>query len=275
MDRKLDRKLILNTEHRTGGFNYQAEWEIQDHFMNTMRNGYQIALIQFMFKNLRYPTNTANNRIYFSEGSPTVLTGIIEPGNYLPSEYGAAIKAAMEAVGGQTYTVTLNNIKDLYTISSTGTMIFYDGLYTFHHQFGLKASQLNTLTAAASITAMEPYILNGSTGIYVRCLSGPITSNYSSAGIANVWEVVPNAAGYGETLTYSAVDIDPIHVSGDSLRHIRLDLLDEYGNAYILPENVVVIYVVKIIPIDGLWSEDADPPPKRPRTDWDPYVNRQ
>lgn len=262
MDRGLDRKIVLSTaSSKLEGTNYQAAWDISDSFLNTMRNGYQIVLTQCTFSNLRYPTNDNNNRIYFQEAGGGTLVGVIQPGNYLPAEYAAAVKVAMDAAGAATYTITFSDpIRDLFTIASTSTVSFSAGTYSFNHQIGLSKAQLNQAPVASLVTTM-PYKLNGPAAVIIRCMSGPILSSYHCDGVSQILAVIPTGAGYGEDIAYSAQDIDPLHVSGDNFRHIRLDMYDDQMNIYVLPENVVVTYELKIIP--GDWSEEGSG--ERPR----------
>ncbi len=260
MDRALDRILTLTTAKKSAGVNYQAEWDISDSFLNSMRNGYQIVLTHCSFSNLRWPTNESNNKIYFKEAGGGLLTGTILQGNYQPTEYAAAVEVALDAAGAATYTVTYSDtIRDFFTIASSSTVGFFAGLQSFNDQIGLASAQLGG--DAASITGTMPYKLNLPAGLNIRCMSGPILTSYCSGGIGQVLASFGTAAGYGEDVSYMASDNDPIHVSGDSFRHIRLDIYDDAFNSYILPESVVVQYVLKIIP--DSWSEDA--PRKRRR----------
>lgn len=61
-----------------------------------------------------------NNTIDFDEGGPALLATIAS-GNYAtPAEYAAAVKAALDAAGGQVYTVTYSGVTNEFTISAAG-----------------------------------------------------------------------------------------------------------------------------------------------------------
>lgn len=65
-----------------------------------------------------------NNRLDFKEsGGGAELAANIPVGSYTPSELAAAIKAAMELVGAETYTVSYSPVTGKWTIASAGAYL--------------------------------------------------------------------------------------------------------------------------------------------------------
>jgi len=67
-----------------------------------------------------YEVTTANNKLDFDEGGPEI-TATLDGGSYTVTEYLAEVARAMNAVGGQTYTVSLNRTTRIVTVSAVGT----------------------------------------------------------------------------------------------------------------------------------------------------------
>lgn len=84
------------------------------------KNIVSMELISAEVPRTGYIVNDNNNKIYFEETGGTTLTATIPPGNYDTSSLPAAIKSALEAVGGSTYTVTYNSTTNKITIASDG-----------------------------------------------------------------------------------------------------------------------------------------------------------
>lgn len=66
-----------------------------------------------------HTVTTLNGSIDFSEGGPE-LQATLNPGDYTLEEYVVEVKRAMDAVGGQAYTVEVNRSSRVITISASG-----------------------------------------------------------------------------------------------------------------------------------------------------------
>ena len=80
-------------------------------------------LIEFVMSNSLYNVNNINNQIYFDETS-VLKTATIVNGFYYPTDFGTAIKTAMDLAGANTYTPVFDSITGKFTITSTGNYGF-------------------------------------------------------------------------------------------------------------------------------------------------------
>jgi hypothetical protein len=224
--------------------------------------GFDIALLEFSMKNLRYATDSHNNKIYLEEKtSGNITTVIIPAGTYDIAGYLVYLKAALELYSEHTltYTCTYDPYTDRITVSTTQSFRFrYDangdtGKNHAYNQLGVDLASQVEGASATSLQMAYPYALNGSTSIVVGCNLS--LNNYCR--LSNVLAQIPVNVNYGETLTYLANATDPVAVSQRTIDRIELTLLDEYGHAYALPANVVVLYHLRVY---------CRPPSNRPTT---------
>jgi hypothetical protein len=69
-----------------------------------------LSLHQISFINTEYPINPKNNTLILRQnGATTDLTVTISPGNYSITDFQNTLKAALDAAGTNTYTITYNN----------------------------------------------------------------------------------------------------------------------------------------------------------------------
>lgn len=245
--------IFLSSEDRNSGTNYNAAWQIDPRQIKSLDSGFDIALLEFSMKNLRYSTHSANNKIYFEEKtSGNVKVATITAGTYDIAGYLVYLKTALEAASENTltYTCTYDVYTDRITVSTTQSFRFryvISGLTVNSHaynQLGVDlASQVDS-TSATSLQMAYPYALNGSTCVAVAC--NLAISNYCSDHQSNVLAMIPVDVNYGETLIYVSNATDPVAAGQRVLDRIELTLLDEYGYAYELPANVVVTYRLRV-----------------------------
>ena len=118
-----------NTDDYPNTYKYQVDFDY------IYKDIVSIELVSANIPKTEYLINTSNNKIYFSENGGVELEATIPTGNYTPATLATAIKAAMEAVGADTYTVTADEtLTNKYTITkSSGTLelFFTDGTETY------------------------------------------------------------------------------------------------------------------------------------------------
>lgn len=146
---------------------------LNDALMNVTR----IELVGGTIPASGYTMNSTNNKIYFQETDGTTLTATVTPGNYTTSTLPAAIKAALEAAGGNTYTVTIDPATGLVTIASSGgffSLIFQNGTeYVSDSGSARNKYQANSI---GPVIGFKPDDKTGSTsytGTYVYSLNSP------------------------------------------------------------------------------------------------------
>lgn len=97
-------------------------------------------------------TNT-NGSIDFDEGSGEIQA-TLNPGDYSLEEYVAEIKRAMDAAGGQAYSVSVNRTTRFITISATSN---FDLLTNTGSRFGTGAWSMMGFSTAADFTGANTY----------------------------------------------------------------------------------------------------------------------
>ena len=95
-----------------------------------------------------------NNTIDFDEGGPALLATIAS-GNYATgAAYAAAVKAALDAAGGQVYTVTYSGVTNDFTISAAGV---FDLLWSTGANFATSAARDLGFDDSADDTGLTSY----------------------------------------------------------------------------------------------------------------------
>lgn len=246
--------MFLNTENRISGTNYNAAWQLDPRQIKSMDSGFDIALLEFSVKNLSYPTNSYNNKIYLEEKtSGTITTATIPAGAYDIAAYLVYLKAALEAASQNTltYTCTYDPYTDRITVSTTQAFRFRYSSTSTTTQYGHAYNQLGVdlatqveSTSATSLQMAYPYALNGSTTLVISC--NLALNNYCSDHQSNIIAQIPVDVNYGQTLTYRSQATAPVSTGQRILDRVELGIYDEYGNAYELPANAVVTYRLRI-----------------------------
>lgn len=243
--------VFLNTENRNSGVNYNAAWVMDPRTIKSMDSGFDMALMAVNFKNLQYPTNSYNNRIYFEEkSSGTIKTATIPAGSYDISGYLLYVKAALEAASQYTLTYTLvyDQYTDRITISTTQNFRFIYGAtttpYHAYNQLGLDLANQANGTATTSWQMAYPFNISSTADVLVA--TNLSLGNYCSDHQSNILATIAGDVGYGDTISWSTPAPNPISVGQAGLDYIELALFDEYGHLYLLPANVVVNYWIRI-----------------------------
>jgi len=121
--------LVIDSRDRNTD-NYPNSYKYQVDFDYIYKDIVSIELVSANIPKTEYLINNSNNSLIFSENGGSELEATIAIGNYTPSTLKTAIKNAMEAVGGDTYTVdadeTLTN-KFTITKSSGSLELFFNG----------------------------------------------------------------------------------------------------------------------------------------------------
>ncbi len=144
-----------------------------------------------------YNVNSNNNSIIFNEGGAD-LTATITPGVYDTSSLPAAIKTAMDAKSGSSYTVTYSSITSKLTIAITAGTYTIKGdskLNTSTYIMGFSTSQ----TAAASLVGNNIVNLRYTATIYIE------VNKYALVSPTKYGSVVPTAT-FAIPITVDSLD---------------------------------------------------------------------
>lgn len=102
----------------------------QPYLANSGTYNFMAFKLDYELKDDSVIIDDSNNKIDFRENSSTTLTATLTNGTYTPASLCAEIKTRMEAVGGQTYTVSFNDLTRKFTIAQGGAyfdLVFASG----------------------------------------------------------------------------------------------------------------------------------------------------
>ena len=102
---------------------------------------------------------STNQNLNFDEGGGE-LTAVLTPGSYTHAELATIVKTALDAAGGQVYTVAFDRTTRKYTISAPGT---FDLLITSGSTIGTGPFTLLGFTGA-DVTGLTTYTSNTESG---------------------------------------------------------------------------------------------------------------
>ncbi len=165
------RLLIDSALRNTGGNSTASDFVINTYFETPILIAKFVdAFIPFSW----LPIDVTNNTLIFNEGGPNIQAIIATPATWSASDIGAAIQTALNANGGQTYTVVFNVATNAYTISAAAN---------FSLRFGdmIAQNQFNTLNRILGFANINTIAAMSVTGGFMAMPWGPeyvyITSN--------------------------------------------------------------------------------------------------
>ena len=175
---------------------------------------------------LVYIVNDTNNKIYFEETEGVTLTATIANGNYNSSTLPLAIKTALQATRGLTYTITVASIlTSKMTVSATGNFRFYN-----NSDKSLYPSSAHNLMGFDS-ESLEAFALSTRTGYTLLNLSQVDAVHISLGDVLNV-EMLNN---HGSTLV--------IPVDGNALDYINYSPQDSFQQYINFPKHTATLKV--------------------------------
>jgi hypothetical protein len=235
--------VVISSNLRTGGAPNAAQFNLLQ--AGSLRGTYELLSFQSV-DNLTTVTVGENDKIYFDEGGP-VLVATVAPGSYAnQTDANAAIKTALDAVSGSTFTPSIN---------SDGTVTWAIAAGTFRWRFGppqnanndsanqlLGVPQKDTLAPAASITGQYVPTLRGATeGLLIKLFE----DNLQQVRLLNGGEFsffIPVETSFGQNLDYikraafsqSVKFSNTINILNISLFDIDGELLQSTTPEYVL-----------------------------------------
>lgn len=169
-----------------------------------------------------YNVTENNNRIYFNDGTDD-LVAVLTPGTYTSLTIAAEVKARMDAVSAQTFTVSVDDTTNKLTVAI--------GADTVQFTFGTNsASSANKLlgfiktdgTAAASVTSDHPVQLRRAEYLQLN-VGGSDIVNASGTGRFSL--IVPIDDHDTTVYLYGAsVPQQRISLTGDQVNEIKVEL---------------------------------------------------
>lgn len=226
--------IYLNTRTSDGVTNYKTHWNIQDATLTNF-DSFTITVKSIEIPNAVYPTNRFNNVFKFTEDGIIFYTITLTPNAYTGTSIAAALQTEMNLVGGWTYTCTYDLSLRVITITAVGgtwTMVLVEN--AVYESIGMNQNTFST--PALSFTSAYPVHLSGTQ--YVDLHSNLSNNSYSSTSSHNILARFPLTSGFGNVEYYMNEYHDNLFMSSGHLSTIYLELRDDRGNPWELPDNM-------------------------------------
>ena len=207
-----------------------------------------IGLDYAIFPNLIYPIRSnGRNTLVFNEGGGN-LTATITEGNYDSTAFCTALKTAMEAVGGDTYTITVSSTTNKITIASTGTFSMNFTLSGGYMWKILGFPYDTTTSTAGSHTGTMPIRLDGDE-YYVLMLENLSSPNASSSfSTRGILDIIPMNGAYGDVIYYKGNEKNNLVLGTvDQLKQVRVRLVDYDGFDLPITDNAETFFKLRVI----------------------------
>lgn len=233
--------IFLSTRESETVQNYDTFWSLNLAYEGM--TAFRLSLAKVCIPNTVYPINAYNQKIFFDEGAGT-LTATLTSSNYTGTQFAAEIQTQLNAAGVDTYTVVYSLQTKKLTITSTGTFTFVVGALSAFENMGY--SELNFATAAS---AVSDFPINIAGTQYVDIVSNVSTQNYSGSTTASVFLRVPMLSGFGSIIYYEPEVEEWVKTYSDNMNELYMQLRDDHGNMWMLPDNSHVSMTLKMEPI--------------------------
>lgn len=238
--------LLLDTKDSLSGTPHDAVFNLSSFVKDA---GFHfIRLKSITFLNGRYNIHSGNNVLVFQEdGVATDLNATLTPSNYSADELALELKAKMDAVGANTYTITYDDNTLKYTISTSGTSVKITSGSTCLKEIGFTAQ--TTFQAGSTISDLIVR-LDGTQ--YVSIISGLPSANLVSNQYTNILARVPLTQPVGSLVHYEVAESTPLKFSAGTLSSLNMRLVDDKDQSYVLPNNCQIQYVLQLDAGDGV-----------------------
>ena len=217
-------------------FNYSCK--------NNYINPKSLKLLGAVIGNTQYIINSNNNRFNLTYLG-TLYTATLTNSNYTPSSLATQLQTQLNAlaIGGDTFTVTVDQNQNKFSIISTGSTIY---------KFSLNTSTLlgfNITDSAAVTTITSPNMYTVSTTRYYKLVVKQLYSSYDTNITGQFNFLILNNSNSG-SFTYLTNENNVNNVlnieSKINLQNLTIQLFDEWNN-FVQLNNIEFILIFKII----------------------------
>lgn len=224
--------------------NNVISWDVKDPKFLTL-GSYGVSLLNVEVPNSVYPINRFYCTLKYFETGGSSYTVTIAYGSYTGSSLATAVAVAMTATASAaTYTGSYNSDTKKITITKNSGSFYWQAVDNdCYDEMGITTFA----TAAISQVSDAPVNLAGSNFIDVMCSEIP-TDNVSVGSTGRVLARIPLDQNFGYIIYYQTPEALRIPVSMDSLSRLTFSLFDDRGNAWELPNNSHISFVMKIDP---------------------------
>lgn len=221
------KNVIIDSRLRDSGtensFSYTLRWPIADPI------SYAVESVQLY--NTSYTINNYNNKLYWTDSTPTAHTTTLTNGNYTASSLATHVETLMDSAntGGGKFTVTAD--------TSTGKITISNNTSNFSLTFGTNTSNsvatalgfANTnKTGAQSYTGEKIVKLN--TKYYVIYGDVGSQNSYSANELVNVLAYVPNSVNFGDMINFQSELAKSFKVAEKEISRMKIYVKDDMGN---------------------------------------------
>ena len=202
----------------------------------------KIALQNVVIPHLRYPVNSSTNKLVFQEnGFPTLITAVLNDGNYTGSSLASEIKRAMEEVGTNTYAVSYNSTTQKLSISvANPDQLKLHSSSTCQRVTGLDFDEVNF-----KYDIVGKYVVRLDGTQFLDVLLNIPTNNLNSSR-RQIYSRIPMNISFGSVLTWTNPIQDWSPFMSKEIKSLEIRLLDDRGKPFILPDNAEVQYTLKL-----------------------------
>ena len=157
------KEIVLDSRSRMGGTLDEPV------FIIPTTEGLRFKLRSAVIPIAWYATSTISNVLQFTEGTVTsVLTASIPVGNYAIDSLASAVGTAMNAVGGQTYTVSSMSTSGKLSFTSSSRDFTLLASSSLGYQIGLDETA-NSSSTSKSLSAPWPVDVSGPRMLVISC----------------------------------------------------------------------------------------------------------
>jgi hypothetical protein len=255
--------IYLDTRNSNGDYNYDTYWQLP-HVQSNQPGDKELSLHQCIFPNVVYPINEYNNIVRFREtdtslASTTTWEVVLSENFYTGSQLASAVESAMNAVsifGVAAYNVVYDSqsVKLNFTLTGTSaandTFQFEDSTNSLLEDMGVLVNP-STLRSPLTLGAgTQTYIgeapVNISGTQFVDVITNISTNNYTSISASNILARIPVNVEFGGEIFFQPPQEEFQSVSSQSLNEIYVQLRDDNGNFYKLPNNAHFSMVLRL-----------------------------
>jgi len=188
---------------------------------------------EFTMINNLYNVTTNNNKIYFDE-TAILKTGTLTSGFYIASDLITNIQDAMDLAGGNTYTITHDDLTNKFTFSSSGNFGFAFSSNTASTSRFLLGMNASDVAESTSDISDFPIRLCPNKSFYLKF---PTCSTYDNLTLSNNNTTnirISSDALFGDIIRNK---FDDVFISFDNLTAIDYRLHDENDTDLIADDN--------------------------------------
>ena len=244
--------LFLSTRDQQANDVNNAYWNINMPRLETLRS-FKLSLQNIEFPNTVYPINATNQSITVEEVTGLLSFPVIIPSqNYSAPELKTTLISILNTASASfgntlTYTVTYDTQTKKFTIGSSGSGFRFVAInLDAYQELGFDEGGLSFSTAGTTHTGDWPVHLAGTN--FIDVVTNFSTFNHSVGTTSSVMVRVPINVPFGNLVFYEPSTDDDMFITSSQLNEVYMQLRDDKGYLWPLPNNAHVSLTLKIEP---------------------------